>query len=65
MVPRRAFRAVMPAGELQASAMRRAMAIASRGGTILRMISAWATSSESLASGVILADLILNVVDEL
>ncbi len=40
VVPRRVFRAVMPADEWQASAMRRAVAMASRGGTILSMMSA-------------------------
>ncbi len=40
VVPRREFRAVMPADEWQASAMRRAVARASRGGTMLRMMSA-------------------------
>jgi hypothetical protein len=64
-MPRRTLRAVIPAGDWQASAMRRAVAMASRGGTILSMMSAWETSSESLARRVILADLILEVVDEL
>lgn len=65
MVPRRAFRAVIPAGAWQASEIRRAVAMASRGGTILNMMSACETSSESLARRVILADFILAMVDEL
>jgi hypothetical protein len=65
VVPRRPFRAVIPAGELQASAIRLAVAIASRGGTILSIMSAWETSSQSSASRVILADFIRDVVDGL
>jgi len=65
VVPRRAFRAVIPAGEWQASETRRAVAIASRGGTMLRMMSAWETSSESSARRVILAAWTLVTVDEL
>lgn len=65
VVLRRALRAVMPADERQASAMRRAVAMASRGGTILSMMSAWETSSESFSKRVIFADLVLEMVDEL
>ena len=65
VVPRRAFRAAMPADEWQASAMRRAVAMASRGGTMLSMMSAWETSSESFSKRVIFADLIREIVDEL
>ena len=65
MDPRRPFRAVIPADEEQASDMRRAVAMASRGGTILSMMSACETSSESLARRVTLADFILEVVAEL
>lgn len=65
MEPRRAFRAVIPAGDWQASETRRAVATASRGGTILNMMSACETSSASFARRVILADLILELVEEL
>lgn len=65
VVPRRVFRAVMPADERQASAMRRAVAMASRGGTILSMMSACETRSESFSKRLIFADLILEIVDEL
>lgn len=65
VVPRRTFRPVMPAGELQASAMRRAAATASRGGTILSTMSACETSSASLARRMILAAFTREIVDEL
>lgn len=65
VVPRRIFRAVIPAGEWQASETRRAVAMASRGGTILSMMSACETSSESSTRMVILADCILEIVDGL
>jgi hypothetical protein len=56
---------VIPAVDWQASAIRLAVAIASRGGTMESMISAWATSSESFARRVILACFILEAVEEL
>jgi hypothetical protein len=65
VVPRRAFRAVMPAGEWQAVETRRAVAMASRDGTMLRMMSAWETSSLSSARMVILAAWIRVMVDVL